>query len=273
VVRSILVGLDGSRYAEAATEVGVRWAAEFGGLLVGLAVVDEPTITAPEATPMGAAYYTGERDEERVAEARRTAAGWLGGFADRAARAGVAATTARDEGDPVERFRERAERYDLVVVGQRTHYRYMTQEGPCDTLDRLLHDTARPVVAVPERLPGGEAVVVAYDGSPQAARAVYAYQASGLGARYPTVVVTVGDDPAPAERAAEFLGRHSGAVTVRVVRPAGRPGEALLDQVAVLRAQLLVMGAFGHSPAYEFFFGSTTRRVLTGMPVPVFMVH
>lgn len=52
MLRSILVGVDGSAYSVAAMELGIRWEQRFDALLVGLGVIDEPTIPSPEAVPL-----------------------------------------------------------------------------------------------------------------------------------------------------------------------------------------------------------------------------
>ena len=50
-------------------------------------------------------------------------------------------------------------------------------------------------------------------------------------------------------------------------------GEALLSRCADLGADLLVMGAYGHSRLTEFVLGGATRTVLQHMTVPVLTAH
>ncbi|MGN6514675.1 MAG: universal stress protein [Rhizomicrobium sp.] len=50
-------------------------------------------------------------------------------------------------------------------------------------------------------------------------------------------------------------------------------GKAIETYVAKRKANLLVMGAFGHSRMMEFVLGGATRSVLTAPPVPVFLSH
>ena len=76
MLKSILVGLDGSAFSDSATALGLRWAEAFGTRLAGLAVVDEPGILALEPVPMGAAYFSADRDVKALAEARAGRRGW-----------------------------------------------------------------------------------------------------------------------------------------------------------------------------------------------------
>ena len=57
MLRSILVGLDGSEHSDSALELGIRWARRFDALLVGIGVVDEPGIHGPEEYLVGEAYF------------------------------------------------------------------------------------------------------------------------------------------------------------------------------------------------------------------------
>jgi nucleotide-binding universal stress UspA family protein len=41
----------------------------------------------------------------------------------------------------------------------------------------------------------------------------------------------------------------------------------------MLRADLIVLGAYRHSPVREFFFGGVTRSLLRGSPAPLFLAH
>jgi nucleotide-binding universal stress UspA family protein len=52
-----------------------------------------------------------------------------------------------------------------------------------------------------------------------------------------------------------------------------RIGDVILRHVADRNADLLVMGAYGHSRLREAIFGGATREMLTDCPVPVLMAH
>ena len=49
MLKSILIGLDGSPSSTAALELGIQWAKRFNALLVGIGIVDDATIYTPEA--------------------------------------------------------------------------------------------------------------------------------------------------------------------------------------------------------------------------------
>jgi nucleotide-binding universal stress UspA family protein len=277
MLKSILVGLDGSAFSDGAVSLGLHWAKQTGAALAGQAVIDRPGITTPEPVPMGAAYLSTHRDEQKLADARQKADEFVARFSARCAEAGVPAEVREDAGDPAEVLLREAQRHDLILLGLETYYRFETQEGPCDTLDKVLQSPPRPVVAAPDQLGDGRTVVIGYDGSLQAARTVAGYVATGLADHYETVVVTIDEDfeeaTRVAARAVDYLARHGARVRARPVETRLDPAPILLDHTVQLHAHLLVMGAFGHSALREFFFGSTTRTVLRGSKVPVMLYH
>ena len=58
MLKGILVGLDGSPFSESAVELGIRWAKRHDALLVGLGIIDEPTICGPKPVPVAGGSST-----------------------------------------------------------------------------------------------------------------------------------------------------------------------------------------------------------------------
>ena len=78
----------------------------------------------------------------------------------------------------------------------------------------------------------------------------------------------------PGADIALYLTRHGVKVTVsRYDAPDVDIGSQLLSRAFDLSADLIVMGAWGHSRLREFVLGSVTRTLLESMTVPVLMSH
>ena len=76
----------------------------------------------------------------------------------------------------------------------------------------------------------------------------------------------------PGADIARHLARHGARVEVRRLSSGGEDvGHLLLSQAAAFGADLLVMGAYGHSHLSEWVFGSVTRAVLREADLPVLM--
>lgn len=82
------------------------------------------------------------------------------------------------------------------------------------------------------------------------------------------------DEASHAAKLADYLASYEIA-TQHIDGEAGpeRVGSTLLSITHDVNADLLVMGAFGRSRAFEYWFGGATRDVLTAATIPVFLAH
>jgi nucleotide-binding universal stress UspA family protein len=271
--------LDGTPSCAAAQQLGIRWAKQHEAMLYGVGIVDQPTISAVE--PVAAVGGTPGRDpvyyvgyDARRAEARTRVQGFLNSFAELCEASTVPCAVHDVEGWPAKQLRLEAQRHDLVLLGRETHFHFATQDRPDDTLRQVLKDGSRPVVSVPEDAAQGREVIVAFDGSAQASRALFAFVASGLGLDASIEVVAVDvfarEAEATAERAVQFLESHGLEAIAYAAESEAPPADILLTRSRLRDAGLIVMGAYGQKAIREFFFGSVTRSVLAESSVPVF---
>lgn len=171
---------------------------------------------------------------------------------------------------------------DLLVLGQ------ADRDDPAggallqDLPEYMVLNGCCPVLLVPfagqfDSL--GGTVLLAWDGSVQAARA--AARALPLLAAARRVVVTmvdpvIGTDQHGEEPGADialFLARHGVKVDVLSVQGEGDVGETLLANADRVRADLLVMGAYGHPRLQEIMLGGATRTILATATLPVLLAH
>jgi nucleotide-binding universal stress UspA family protein len=277
MIRTILIGLDGSAHSEAAVELGLRWARRTQAVLVGLGVIDEPTILRPEPVGIGGSYWKQHRDAVLLEDARGRVAGFVERFSARCVHDGVLFRVVQTAGVPAEEILQAADDADLVLLGQRTYFHFDTQASADGTLEAVLHRSPRPVVAVPPQLPDNRAVVVAYDARPPAVRALEAFQASGLYEGQTVYVVSVAREAQAAARRAEegarFLRAGGMDAEARPLQTSGPPAALLLAQARELAAGLLMTGAYGRSRFTEVLFGSTTRTILEKSENTLLFLH
>jgi nucleotide-binding universal stress UspA family protein len=277
MLKSILVGLDDSPYSAVAVDLGIRWAKDFHALLVGLAIVNDRDFQELDLEWRGERQSPAEIGAQRLAEARAKARQLLERFAARCVEADVAYNLLQDVGLPYEEILQESARYDLVLLGHEGHFRLNAEGRPDETLWHVLKHEPRPVVIAPSKLESGSSVVVAYNSSPQANRALQAFQTSGLDLGEEVCIVSVDDDRQLAtqqtERAAEFLRLHRIKPVACPLGPVDSVAQVILEQVRQRKSRLLVMGAYGHSTVHEFLLGSITKDVLKECPVPVLLCH
>jgi len=277
MLRSILIGLDGSRHTESATTFAVALARQADALLVGLSVIDEPEITRPAAVALGAASFKHERDVALLAEAEREADTTLGKFSVRCANERIKCKVLQDVGTPHERIAIEAQRYDLIVLGAKANFKFVTQEGACDTLKHVLRDAPRPTVVVPETYEPGANVLIAYDGSLQSANALASFGSLASPGMGEVHVVTVHADARQAahiaDRARDYLSFRGINAKLHMPRESGSAASQLTALAQEVGAGLLVMGAYGRSTLAEFFLGSVTKTLLEQSRIPLFLHH
>ena len=273
MLRRILVGLNGSEYSVAAMEYAIALAAKHGASLVGLGIVDEPHLTAPESVPLGAGAFKEERDTAVVQAAHAKIDQVLAEFGDRCQAAGVYPVSEKRIGDPVEILAHQAQRCDLLVVGKR-HLLEDEWDRSSRTLDLLLRHSPRPVVSVPEARNNATPVLVAYDGSLQAARTLQAFVESGLSGDREIHVASLGSRAQEhAALAKDYLSAHVLTPRLIIEQSVAHPAKQLLAIARQVQAGLIVLGCYGQPRLKEFFFGSVTKGILSECSVPLFLYH
>lgn len=164
---------------------------------------------------------------------------------------------------------------DLVVAPRGIPGRDATARS---TLEALLLETGRSLL-IPSNSGAltrpAERIAIAWKATPQASRAV-AGAMPFLTRAKEVVVLTVEEELGrrdDAERLSAYLGWHG--ITAVIERLSAGPDGAAETMLAAAtaRAELLVMGGYGHTRLREWVFGGFTQRVLTEAPLPVLMAH
>ncbi len=149
------------------------------------------------------------------------------------------------------------------------------------TLETVLLESGRPILiagapAMPAKF---ERIAIAWKPTPQAARAVAA-ALPFLGQAREITVATVEEAAAgrpgkrdEADRLARSLGWHGLAATTLRLKTGPEGAAATLLAAIRDRADLLVMGGYGHSRLREWVFGGFTQHVLADAPLPVLIAH
>jgi nucleotide-binding universal stress UspA family protein len=185
-------------------------------------------------------------------------------------------------------FHEAAgERFEQIAVASRTRELAVLAIGgsalaptPGQVGDILMR-CGRPVLLAPQRAQPALAttVAIAWKDSAESARAVLAAMPF-ISKAEKAVILSVAEDEKSEDllRGAEALAnelRWHGVDPETKIVPYDTRGvtHAILHAAAASRADLLVMGAYGHSRLQEFVLGGATRAVLENAELPVFLFH
>ena len=176
---------------------------------------------------------------------------------------------------------------DLVVLGQAPPH---ARAGVADLAAHVITHAGRPVLLVPfagHHADVGRRILVSWDGGREAGRALQL--ALPLLKAADEVNIAVFEVASDEHKGADaftadprpWLARHAvrASMTLHAVDHQRRLnrrnqiGERLLSLAADVSADMLVMGAYGHSRIRESLLGGVTRTVLEEMTIPVLMAH
>src|SRR5262245_30751632 len=149
--------------------------------------------------------------------------------------------------------------------------------------ESIIFGSGRPTVVLPHarKRTGSfalDTVIVAWDFSRPAARAIADAMPILEKAKRVCVLTVTKEKAIDTRRSgpelAKHLARHGVDVVLDEVDAKGRGiGEAFEAHVTYRNADLLVMGAYGHSRIREFILGGATKRMLARPPVPILLSH
>ncbi|MDC8011672.1 universal stress protein [Tahibacter soli] len=268
-MQDILLPLTDAYDRNAACVYAAELAAGLGASLTALYAV-QPFLGGPAFNSPGViAEAVGYLLEQRKAAVEGAAP-----FLDWAQRRGVARALWETSDAPFARAVAAAASWHDIVVLQADAD---TETGRAAMLGEVLLTCGRPCIVVrgaasapPRR------IAVAWNGSVECVRAVQS--SLGLLLRADEVVLLQSE---PSERTASQLPRIDTYLKRHGVRPTYHPhkigdrtpGESLLQAAQAAGADLMVMGAYGHSRFSEWVLGGATRHVLEEARLPVYLRH
>lgn len=175
-------------------------------------------------------------------------------------------------GYPADEYAYHGRMHDVVVVAREKLLPEHCGQMVMETGRPVIVASARPVQAI------GETVLVAWNNSPESAKALTA--AMPVLARAKKVILAASPPPTIDEEDArqsleqlrELLSRHGIQPEIRILAK-GDEANALKEAAYEANCDLVVMGAYGHSRLREYLFGGVTRKFLEECAIPVMLLH
>ena len=176
------------------------------------------------------------------------------------------------EGDIVARL---ARYHDLAVLGIKRGD--VTQQANAEA---VVFGSGRPTLLLPEDSPPAtfQHVMIAWDGSRVAARAVFDAREFLQRAQAVTITAVTNEKTLPdqdaASRLAKYLARCGVKADVALVQSLDQPiSETLQQHARQIGADLLVMGGFAHSRVRDFVLGGATSGMMKDLQHAVLLSH
>ncbi len=274
----ILVGLDGTPYSMSAIKWACTRAKHYGGVVIGVAVVDVPGI---EKSQVGYGvcgdYYAQKAIDYKLENASNRTTGFIMDFEKQCAKEGVPYETYLRLGNPIDVFKEEGKISDLIIMGLRTYFKFETKKDPCvDLIRELLIDPVCPVIAVPEGVRPHETIMICFSGSTASARAmrVYARLSPNIPKTYKVVLLNVSDSMEEGEyilnRGEKYLNTYG--IHPEKVWSRGKPDEVIFEKASKYDPHpLVVLGRYVDKGRY--IFGKRTTKLMETGTIPIFACH
>jgi nucleotide-binding universal stress UspA family protein len=276
MIKTILVGLDGSEHARAAVRYGLWLGERLGATVVGLHVVDivsiEGSFFHDVSGSLGFEPYLDFSSKMREVLHER-GKGLLQEFSDQASKSSARSDTILVMGIVANEIAEQARTADLVVIGHRGVNEKFSTGLLGSAAESVTRKCPRPVFISPAEFHPIRRPVLAYDGSQRAAAAMHAAAEFCSSLSLPLTVLTVAKDPDSGERIISDARKYLGSYNLEsdCVVQTGNAPEQIVAYLKQEGFDLLFIGAYGHSRIIEMVLGSTTEYVLRNSSCPVFL--
>jgi nucleotide-binding universal stress UspA family protein len=274
MIKNIIVGLSTWKPRDPTADYAISVAKTFDAHLCGAAISYPPVVAASALEGLPPEFI-----EAQVIESNKATEAAIACFSNAANAAAVSSETLTFEtsvAGAARTFGTLARHFDLAVVCQAAPDARASAEL---MVEGALFESGHPVVVVPHIQKDGmalERVVVCWDGSRAAARALADALPFLTRAKHVDLVTVSGPGHKPNEHpaVADHLVRHGIKPEFRhLVATDIDVASTLLSYMADAAADFMVMGGYGHSRLREFVLGGVTRSMLRTMTVPTLMSH
>jgi nucleotide-binding universal stress UspA family protein len=273
-IKNILIGFTEDETPSAALSYGLSLARQGSAHVTALSASVKLALTHAFVSEMAAGLAAAEN--KRVKEIAETAAENARRWANVEGIPCTIETVQLRYADLVNRFAALCRVHDLAVVDA---------DPDMFTIDRSLIEQAlfssgRPVIVVPRSIDTfkAERIVVAWDGSPKAARALNDALPFLQSASLVDIVCVTGEkdlsDAVLGAEIAPHLARHGiNATLTDLPAEDGDVAQTLRNHATLIRADLIVMGAYFHSRLRQMILGGVTQSLLKTSPAPLFLSY
>jgi nucleotide-binding universal stress UspA family protein len=198
-------------------------------------------------------------------------------FRSRCGEAGVEVEMVLRTGHPIPVLIEEARKAELLILGQKGEHAEFVGEMMGSTVERVCRHTERPCLVTPAEFRPISRILVAYDGSGHAGKALQVAAELSVSISASIVMLSI-DEKGDAKHArdiaeagARLAQDHGAHVETLIVE--GKAGPTLLQTAEEQGCNLIAMGAFGHSRIREFLIGSAATHVAARSHGPVLMAR
>ena len=282
---TVLACVDQSHFADYVADYAAWAACRMEAPLEFLHVIDRHPEIATGDDHSGAIGFDAQEillhqlsneDESRSKAARERGRIFLNALRERAIVAGVKAPDVRQRyGVLEEALVEQEDGVRLFVFGRRGESAEATQRDLGRNVERVVRALHKPILAVTDSFIEPRRVMIAFDGGIVTRRGVEMVAASPLFRGLPVHLLMSGKESQNASKQLEWAKSTLEAANFAIF-PSLIPGDAESVIAKAVREQdidMLIMGAYSHSPLRSLLFGSKTSDLLRSAKVPTLLLR
>lgn len=282
---TVLACVDQSHFADYVADYAAWAACRMAAPLEFLHVIDRHPEIATGDDHSGAIGFDAQEillhqlsneDESRSKAARERGRIFLNALRERAIVAGVKAPDVRQRyGVLEEALVEQEDGVRLFVFGRRGESAEATQRDLGRNVERVVRALHKPILAVTDSFIEPRRVMIAFDGGIVTRRGVEMVAASPLFRGLPVHLLMSGKESQNASKQLEWAKSTLEAANFAIF-PSLIPGDAESVIAKAVREQdidMLIMGAYSHSPLRSLLFGSKTSDLLRSAKVPTLLLR
>jgi len=281
----VLACVDQSQYAEYVADYAAWAAKRMDAPLEFLHILDRVSEPGPFDDHSGAIGVDAQKilldelsskDEAFSRSARETGRVFLNALCDRVKKTGIAKPDMRQRhGELQETLVEQQDGTRLLVIGRRGAAAKTSQRDLGRNVERVVRALNRPILAVTDDFKAPEKILFAFDGSAITRRGIDMVADSPLFKGLPIHLLMAGKERPDSDRklkaAHERLETSGFEVTSQFI--AGDPEAVIALYIAENDIDMLIMGAYTHSPLRSLVFGSKTTDLLRSAKVPTLLLR
>ena len=281
----VLACVDQSRFADYVAEYAAWAARRMDAPLEFLHVIDRHPEQGSGEDHSGAIGIDAQEnlltklsaeDEARTRNAREQGRIFLNQLRERAVTAGALQVDVRQRyGELEETLAEQEADVRLLVLGRRGEAAETARRDLGRNVERVVRALQKPILTVTEGFTEPQRVMIAFDGSNLTRKGVVMVAGSPLFRDLPITLLMSGKESQDAPRQLDWAKTTLAAagfdVTALLI-----PGDAKSIIARTVKDQsidMLIMGAFGHSPIRSLLFGSKTADLLRLSTIPTLLLR
>jgi nucleotide-binding universal stress UspA family protein len=281
----ILACVDRSHYADTVTDAAAWASRRLGAPLELLHILDRPAETASGKDHSGAIGINAqqnllntltEEDAARGKAAREQGRLFLNRLRERALASGAITPDVRQRhGDLQDTLVGQQSDVRLFVLGRRGESAEATQRDLGRNVERVVRALKKPILAVTEQFQEPRRVLIAFDGGGMAKRGVELVARSPLFQGLPVHVLMSGKATKDGAKQLEWAGNtlETAGFEATTALVSGDPERVIAGAVRERDIDLLIMGAYSHSPLRTLLFGSKTSDLLRSARIPTLLLR